>query len=130
MNTSGWLIYNQGYLLLLPAFKCEGIIDPTPKKIEDQCKPEYFCEHKEIKWSIVEDDIFTLDNWMKKFNLYCGSDLLISAIGMAYFSGFAVGAAVLPGLSDKYGRKWTFVISVIAQFLSVLTCVIIPVALP
>jgi MFS family permease len=42
---------------------------------------------------------------MKKFDLYCADDLLISAIGMAYFSGFALGAAFLPNYSDKNGRK-------------------------
>jgi len=112
MNTSGWLIYCQSYLLLLPKFSCQGIIDPS-KEYDDKCVPEYFCKHNEIKWSIVEDDQYTLDNWMKKYALYCASDLTISAIGMAYFSGFAVGAAFLPGLSDVYGRKWVFLTSVV-----------------
>jgi MFS family permease len=49
---------------------------------------------------------------MKKYQLYCASDLLISAIGMSYFTGFAIGAGILPNYSDKKGRKWVFLASV------------------
>jgi len=49
---------------------------------------------------------------MKKYNLYCASSLLISAIGMSYFSGFALGAAFLPNYSDRNGRKKIFLAAV------------------
>ena len=77
-------------------------------------------------WIIDGDNELTLNNLVGQYELWCTSHLTISAIGMAYFAGFAIGALILPGLSDKYGRKRFFLAGLFLQFLSVLTCVLLP----
>lgn len=63
---------------------------------------------------------------MTKYNLICASHNLISCVGMGFFAGFAAGAAFLPNLSDKYGRKWYYIGSLVLQFVSVLVCCVLP----
>ena len=75
------------------------------------CKPEYFCTHPEVDWHIVKDHMYTLNNWMSKYDLYCASNLMVSAVGISFFIGFALGSAFLPNMSDKRGRKNAFLAS-------------------
>ena len=71
--------------------------------------PENFCDPaKGMDWSIVAGDPITLDNWMVKFDLICASPFFISSFGIFFFAGMAIGALVLPALSDKNGRKKYF----------------------
>lgn len=35
--------------------------------------------------------------------------------GSLFFLGFAISSAIVPPLGDKYGRKWTFILSMLVQ---------------
>jgi len=53
------------------------------------------------KWHIVEDSTITLDNWMKKWEMYCDSSFMIASVSMFFFIGFAIASLFIPALSDK-----------------------------
>jgi len=55
----------------------------------------------EGKWHIVEDSTMTLDNWMKRWEMYCDSHFIIASVSMFFFVGFAAGSLFIPILSDK-----------------------------
>ena len=95
MTSVGWLVYGLSYLLLLPRFVCAGNIDED--NYADRCKPEVFCDESEgVLWEIDEKDPISLNNWMKKYEMYCASSFTISLFGMCYFLGMAIGSTILP----------------------------------
>jgi len=105
INSGGWAVYIIAYLLLYPTFKCEGIPDGS-EEYKEKCVPNYFCEaENNIDWSIVEEDALTLHNWMRQWDLYCASKFTIGMFAMSFFLGFTIGSIIVPGLSDKGGRK-------------------------
>ena len=125
-NTSGWLIYAFAYLLLYPTFSCDGIPETSPD-FKEKCVPDYFCDTaNDITWHIVEDDPKTLNNWIKRWDLYCAGKFMIGSFAMSYFAGFTIGAIFVPALSDKNGRRnWT-IYSLAAQAASVLVILLLP----
>ena len=48
-------------------------------------------------------------------DLTCTESSIIGSIGSAYFLGFAISSSVTPYLSDKYGRKWPYISSLLLQ---------------
>ena len=106
-------------MLLYPKFHCytqDAVGDFTVQIPDDseeyasKCAPHYFCKNNStIDWHIDTKDPITLDNWMKEYNLYCESEIVIGLIGTCFFIGFALMSPIIPTLSDKYGRKWFFV---------------------
>ena len=63
---------------------------------------------------------------MKQYKLYCADKSTIAAMGTLFFVGFAISAPIVPTLSDKYGRKWFFVASLILNALVYLTVLCLP----
>jgi len=95
MGAGGWFIYGLSYLLYYPKFVCTGDIDPD--NYHDRCKPEYFCDESHgVHYTIDWDDEYSLNNWMKKYEMYCASSFVISLFGMCYFLGLAVGSTIFP----------------------------------
>ena len=41
-------------------------------------------------------------------DLTCTHNNVIGLVGSMYFLGWALFSTVIPGLADKYGRKWPF----------------------
>ena len=131
MNCVGFFIYGLNYLTLYPKFICYY---PTGQEIPEDsddytkmCQPFYFCDAgNEITFDIVQDDDLTLDNWTKKFDLICASDLLMSSFSMTFFIGFGLGSIFIPRLSDLYGRRKPLLILVAIQFLSIIGMYLVP----
>ena len=44
----------------------------------EYCIPQYFCEHKEVKWEIDYESSTTLSNWISDFGLLCASSMDIA----------------------------------------------------
>ena len=78
------------------------------------------------KWHIVEDSSITLDNWMKRWSMYCDSKFVISSFSMFFFLGYAIASLFIPSYSDRQGRKnWT-VYTVLMQLGSELVIFLLP----
>lgn len=45
----------------------------------------------------------------------CVKDSTIALPATLYFVGFAISCGIIPPLADAYGRKWTYLLSLIAQ---------------
>ena len=68
----------------------------------------------------MANSIYSLDNLIEQYDMQCDGKLTISLFGMMFFLGFAIGSVILPPLSDKYGRKNLFLLSLfinIAMFI-------------
>ena len=88
--------------------------------------PDYFCKHPEIKWNIVKGDEINLINYISKYHLICANHTIISSFGMFYFGGFGLGSMFFPTLSDRNGRKWYFVCSMVIIAGSTLAIMFMP----
>jgi MFS family permease len=62
---------------------------------------------------IYWDHYSSLHNWVEQLNLTCVPNLRIGLIGSALFLGWAISCLIIPRLSDSYGRKKVFCISVV-----------------
>ena len=64
-----------------------------------------------------------LDNWNQKFDMTCSS-FQLEYFGLSMLAGVIMALLFVPSLSEKYGRKGVFcvslIISVIAQLLLIL----------
>ena len=51
----------------------------------------------------------------KKLDLTCVSSTKLGLFGSFYFIGFAISSAIIPPISDKYGRKIIYLLSLMTQ---------------
>ena len=94
---------------------------------DTECIPEYFClPENNIDWTVNYESDISLNNWIKKYAMYCDDYTLISAFGMAYYAGFTFGNLIIPPLSDKRGRKNWYLACQLVQTLSTLVIVCLP----
>ena len=95
----------------------------------EKCNPHNFCEaNNQISWTIDYESPMTLKNWMTSYpELICSSPFYIGLAGMMYFTGFAIGSAILPTLGDKYGLKLIWLSSHLAYFVAWLPIVFMPI---
>ena len=91
------------------------------------CTQEDICDKNipKDRYRPKKDNDEYIDNWIEKFDLLCEQKWKIGLIGSMYFIGVIVGMSFVPPLSDAYGRKVIFIvtliISVIAQLALILT---------
>jgi MFS family permease len=60
----------------------------------------------------------SLENWFEQIDLKCSSKAAIGLIGSMQFVGWAIASAILPRLSDIYGRKYILISSMVLQLAS------------
>ena len=79
-NSAGWIVYNLGFLLLQPKFVCHRIVDndqifiPMDSADYDRyCVKEHFCFNDDVVVKVDYENIYSLNNWIQKFDLTCGS---------------------------------------------------------
>ena len=116
------LVYQLSYLLLLPKFACDELIDDkwTPlvdgsAKYDQQCKPSYFCHNKDsIRWN-YEPSPTTLTNFMTEWHLECQPSAYIAAAGESFLFGTVVGSFLAPYIINCFGQKNLVVASCIIK---------------
>lgn len=59
----------------------------------------------------------SLHNWIDTFDLECTPKATIGLIGSIFFAGWAFAATFIPRLSDLYGRRKVFLITMAFNFL-------------
>ena len=79
------------------------------QQYKEECIPHYFCDKEnKVHWNVVHKSPITLNNWISEYDLICADHMVISSFGMLYFTGFAISSFFLPNMSDRNGRKWYF----------------------
>lgn len=111
-NTGGFLFYNLSLLELQPKYLCTNTTNPG---VEYPCKAADFCGKENVQHRIDWDDKTSLHNWVETLDLTCAQGTKVGLIGSMYFFGLAGSAIVLPRLSDLFGRKRIYFISMAAH---------------
>jgi len=110
----GFVVYDLGYLELMPAFTCNNIGQTTTF----DCKPDGvngFCNQPDIEYTINYNNSTSLHNWVEKLSLVCRPGWQIGLLGSALFAGWSATLLWVPPLADKYGRRKLFVWGVVAN---------------
>lgn len=118
-NTGGFLFYNLSLLELQPRYLCTNVTLPNPG-IEYECKADFFCnleDPKSVTHRVDWDYYASLHNWVEDLDLTCTPKAKIGLIGSMYFAGYTTSAVILPRLSDLYGRKIVYFISMVGHLL-------------
>lgn len=126
--------YNLSFLLLFPTFSCESqtngewkTILPGSDEFNTKCKPYYFCKNPDkVKWSVVQESIYTLDNFMNRYNMICSSEVLIGMMGSLFFAGYVTGNLIFPSMIDKRGRRQVFLWGLVANLVIYLLFWLVP----
>ena len=68
----------------------------------------------DVVYRIDPGDAESIDNWYTTLGLICkGDDTAVDFLWVCLLAGFSVGMVVFPIISDKLGRKKTFLIGLI-----------------
>lgn len=75
----------------------------------------------ENEWRIDYTNSSSLHNFVdpEKLDLTCVSKEIIGLIGSSFFLGFCIGAAIIPIVSDKHGRKIPLLACIVLHLVSV-----------
>lgn len=82
-----------------------------------QCSQQFICKNN----LNIYNDLFRydqtdpeyIDNWIQKFDLLCKPTEYIGLIGSCYMVGMFIGFFIFPPNSDTYGRRATFIVTMI-----------------
>ena len=58
-------------------------------------------------------DAYSFHNYIDRLKLACAPKTSIGMLGSAYFTGWAIASIFITGLSDTYGRKKTYLVSML-----------------
>ena len=116
---SGQYISNLiSFLELQPTFECST----HPDFIDHyECAPfptdklPGFCDKPEVYYRVDWSSDRSLHNWYEALNLTCVPKSRVGLLGSSLFIGWTASAIVLPRLSDLYGRKIIFIVSMVIQ---------------
>ena len=118
--TGELIVQNMAYLELMPTYECQ---DKNTHNWE-RCYPEDFCRADGTFSSshvrVDENDPHSLNNWVEQMNLTCVPHTSIGLLGTMVFLGWMLSSAIVPRLSDIYGRKRFFLGFHVLQVLSLL----------
>eukprot|EP00347_Sterkiella_histriomuscorum_P017063 403350803 len=76
-----------------------------------ECFAQQICSDPNLKYEVDWSAITSLHNWIEDLNLRCESSTKVGLIGSMYFVGWVIAAFILPRMSDFYGRKKIFLLS-------------------
>ena len=99
ISSTSFVIYNLGFLELMPEFECNYPGNSTTFP----CKEKNFCG-TDIEYNIVQGED-SLDNWVEKLGLICRPSWQIGLLGSSLFIGWSLTTLWLPKLADTFGRK-------------------------
>jgi len=115
MVSSSHLIYGLTFLTKNPSYEC---MDSTTMEYST-CSKQFICGSQltgnDVVWRIDYTKEESFFNWVdpSKLDLTCESGNNIGMIGSAAYLGFAISSAVMPKMSDKYGRKMAMLVCLV-----------------
>ncbi|CDW90392.1 UNKNOWN [Stylonychia lemnae] len=118
--TGGILFFALAILEKNPRYLCYKADGTTYECQADQT----FCKDPSIKYIIDWDYESSLHNWVQSLDLTCESPAKLGLLGSIYFVGWAIAAIFLPRLSDIFGRKYVYFISMLLHAIMYLGMII------
>jgi len=109
LMTGSSIIFGVGYLIKYPEYDC---------KVGGQwtaCDREHICDNGIAKqdWRFNYEGEGSFINWVERMDLTCTDKAIVAMPGSVFFAGFCVSAAILPRLSDVYGRHLPFFLCIL-----------------
>ncbi|CAI2365007.1 unnamed protein product [Moneuplotes crassus] len=104
------MVFASPFLELIPPMQC--LIENK----WETCEKEQACAPG-AQYVLVEDDKYSLKNWVTDLDLVCSPEWKIGLIGSAIFVGMFLGALVLSPISDTYGRRPVHIIGVLLSII-------------
>ena len=95
-------LYPVGFYELQPEYECS---------IDNQtawypCAPQDFCSDDNAPYyRMNKTSERSLENWISYYKIECAPKSQIGLFGTTFFVGIVLGCAILPRMSDIYGRK-------------------------
>jgi MFS family permease len=74
------------------------------------CSPKQFCNNPKIRAEKIQSKTM-INNWVTDFNLECAEPGVIPAFYLVLYVGLALGGLILGPMTDSYGKKVIFIIS-------------------
>jgi MFS family permease len=88
----------------------------------ESCTKEQICANnlRPDQYYADKSDSQYIDNWVEQADLLCQDKQAIGFIGFFYFFGVIIAVTICPVgyLSDKLGRKWVFIGSMVIEIIS------------
>lgn len=117
-NSINFLLIGMPFLKSDPHhFTCRN-----PKGKWQMCTKEFICTNGLTKdeYRADKEDSQYINNWVEQYDLLCESKQHIGFIGACFFIGVIISSSLIPvgWLSDRYGRKWIFVFSLILEIIA------------
>eukprot|EP00347_Sterkiella_histriomuscorum_P016560 403352729 len=106
LATVGMLYYALASLEKQPKYICFKDVGT-----QYECFAHQICSDPNLKYEVDWSAETSLHNWIEDLNLRCESSTKIGLIGSMYFAGWVTAAFILPRMSDVYGRKIIFLLS-------------------
>lgn len=87
------------------------------------CSKDTICQNGGLSKSAYRANKYDsqyINNWVEQFDLICESKKRVGFIGACYFIGVIMATTLVPigWLSDKYGRKWIFILSMLIEIIA------------
>ena len=84
----------------------------------ESCTAQSICENLDaVEHKSDINDSRYINNWQNSMDLLCKSPQEIGLIGQMYFIGLIVGLPFITTLSDKYGRKPVFLLTIFVNLI-------------
>mmetsp|Transcript_490 Transcript_490/g.961 ORF Transcript_490/g.961 Transcript_490/m.961 type:complete len:209 (+) Transcript_490:108-734(+) len=117
--TGGQIVNQLPFFEVYPDYQCLDSQTQTwidCDRENDICKPDLSPD----LWRINYDSTNSFHNWVDqdKLDLTCVDSSKIALIASGYFVGFAISSGIVPFISDRFGRKWPNLVSIMFQTLA------------
>lgn len=103
--TAELIIFALPFLELVPPLECFKDGKWISWTNEEACV-------KGVQYRQINDDKYSLTNWVNALDLTCSSDFETGILGSAWFAGMFIGALFLSPISDIYGRRPVHIIGI------------------
>ena len=118
------VVYGLTFLTTLPEYECRSYYKGYSSYHWERCGKEQICtnEIEDFEWHVDYSSATSYHNWAdpNRMDLTCVNKNLIGFLGSIYFVGFAISAAIVPRMADKYGRKNPYMCSLAVQFVVII----------
>jgi len=71
-----------------------------------------------VNYRPIKSDPEYIDNWVEKLSLLCETHEKVGFLGSSYFIGMITALLFVPALSDSYGRKSIFCVTMFFSVIS------------
>jgi len=117
-NTCNFIILGLPFMKTEPHhFSCKGL-----NGVWSTCTKDFICSNNLSKdyYTADTEDSQYISNWVEQADMLCESKSRIGFLGACFFIGVIMATTICPMgyLSDVFGRKWVFILSMVSEIIS------------